>query len=189
MKKTLLITGIIISGLFALLFVILIAVPFIMKYIDPAFKGSAGYYFARDLDEKTGRKLVWKDTELMGLACRRMYHNAEPETDYDRLTYYLFDSESGAKRAMKKLRSKDYFVKDTVMEGEDSIRGMVDGTIDAIVYRYYFRSGNLIISCDYSLPETMDPDADYDFKARKRDFDRLIRWIPEEFANPLKQMP
>ena len=186
MKKTLLITGIIISGLFTLLLII-ITVPFIMKDIDPAFKGSAGYYFASDLDKKTGRELHREDYELTGLKCRRMYYNGTPETDYDRLQYYLFDSEHLAKRAMKDLKTGDLFVQDSIREEEDSIVGMIAGAIDATVYRYYFRSGNLIVSCSLALPEAMPVDSDYSPKDNIREFERLQHWVPEEFANPLKQ--
>lgn len=185
MKKALLITGIIMSGLVTL-FLVLILVPMIMKPIDPVFKGSAGYYYQSTLDEKCGRKLVSQETELMGFSCKRIYYNATPETDYDRLQFYLFDSEFGAKRAMSALKTNGPFEEDTVTKEDDSILGRIEGTVDAIVYRYYFRSGNLIVSCSYAIPEMMDPDADYDFKAGRKEFDRLVHWIPEEFANPQK---
>ena len=186
MKKTLLITGIILSGLFTL-FLILIAVPILMKPIDPAFKGSAGYFFASDLKEKCDRELVKQEYKLMDFKCERFYYNGTPETDYDRLQYYLFDSEYVAKRALKALKVNGPFEEDTVTKDDDSIVGRIKGTVDATVYRYYFRSGNLIISCSLALPEAMSTDDDYDFMAEKKEFDRLIHWIPEEFANPLKK--
>ena len=186
MKKTLLVTGIALLGAFTLLLLFLFVIPFIMKSVNPAFKGSAGYYYKSDLDEKTGRTLQKKADSLMDVSCEHCYYPAEPETDYDRLQYYLFDEEYLAKQAMKQLLKQDVFIPETIRQEEDSILGQVGNTMDAVVYRYYFRSGNLIVSCSLAFPEMLREDDDFDPKAETRTFDRLVHWIPEEFTNPLK---
>ncbi len=183
MKKSTLIVILIILGVFTAL----IAIPGFMKAVNPVFKGSAGYFYKSDLDTRCERDLRWEDAKLSGYACERGYYDGTPETDYDRLKFYRFESTFYAKKAMKAIQKEDRFIKDSVKADKSSCFGIVEGTLDAVVYNYYFRSGNLIIFTSLVLPDRMARDEVYDYNRELRDFDRLIHWIPQEFANPLER--
>ena len=117
-------------------------------------------YSKEDLDRIVGVELREREWEVAGIACTRYWNNRNTPTIYDDLRFHIFDKEKDAKKALKNLKEHAFY--EITDEGDNYVRGWLDGVMDADVEEYYYLHGNLLVettvTCvDESAREIDDP--------------------------------
>ena len=101
-------------------------------------------YSKEELDAIVGVELRQTEREMCGYSCMEYWNNQNTPTRFDDLRFYLFDTQKDAEKVLKEIK-KDSF-REITDEGEDFVRGWLEGVVDADVERYYYQHGNLIIT-------------------------------------------
>ncbi len=121
---------------------------------------SSVVYSKEDLDRIVGVELREREWEVAGIACTRYWNNRNTPTIYDDLRFHIFEKEKDAKKALKNLKEHAFY--EITDEGDNYVRGWLDGVMDADVEEYYYLHGNLLVettvTCvDESAREIDDP--------------------------------
>ena len=105
--------------------------------------GAPIVYFRSDLERIVGVRLREKDIEIEGYKCKKYWNNRNTPTRFDDLTFYIFDSERQANKALEKIKKNSFYeIND---EGGNYVRGWLEGVVDADIEKYYYVNGNLMV--------------------------------------------
>ena len=147
MKKFLKLASIIAGIILALLLVVAILAPTILKLngpIDPS--RHTGKFTKETLDRICGVELRQDDREIGKVKCKYYWNNRNVPTEFDDLRFYVFENNRSAKKAFNNIK-KNYFT-EIVDEGDDFVKGEEAGVVDASVVTYFYIHNNLIIKVD-----------------------------------------
>ncbi len=110
-------------------------------------------YYGSDLDRIVGVNLRSSEATMGGYSCTKYWNNRNTPTQYDDLTFYIFGKEKYAKKALKEIKENAFY--EITAEGDNYVRGWLDGVIDADVENYYYVNGNLmVVACVTSVDES-----------------------------------
>lgn len=105
-----------------------------------------------------------QEARIEGYDCKlyriRFWDEGHIPTAYDHFTFYIFDKEKQAKKALAEIKEKSF--REITDEGENYVRGWLDGVVDADIENYYYINGNLMVaatvtSVDQSARDVNDP--------------------------------
>ena len=118
--------------------------------------GAPIVYYGSDLDRIVGVELRHSDTTIGGYSCTKYWNNRNTPTQYDDLTFYIFKKEKYARKALEEIKENSFY--EITDEGDNYVRGWLDGVIDADVENYYYVNGNLmVVACVTSVDESARP--------------------------------
>lgn len=117
-------------------------------------------YFRSDLERVVGVRLRESKMKMAGYTCNKYWNNGNEPTKYDRLRFYIFDKERHAKKVLEKIKKNSFC--EITDEGDNYVRGWLDGVVDARIENYYYLNGNLLVeatvtSVDESARDVNDP--------------------------------
>lgn len=112
--------------------------------IDYSYSRDYVEYDKKKLDQIVGVELREDDWTLSGYPCTKFWNNRTVPTKFDDLRFYLFDDEQDAKYALEDIKSGAF--RSVTDEGQNYIRGWLEGVVDADVEMYYYQHGNLIVA-------------------------------------------
>jgi hypothetical protein len=101
-------------------------------------------YSKEKLDEIVGVELRESEWEMCGYSCMKYWNNRNTPTRFDDLRFYVFDSQEDAEEVLKEIKKNSFY--EITDEGDDFVRGWLEGVIDADVEMYYYQHGNLIVA-------------------------------------------
>ncbi len=122
--------------------------------------GAPVVYYRSDIERIVGVRLAEKKMKIDGYDCKEYRNSGKQKTRYDKLRFYIFDKESHAQKVFESIREKSFYrITD---EGNNYVRGWLDGVVDADIEQYYYINGNLIVtavvtSVDESARAVDDP--------------------------------
>lgn len=108
------------------------------------FSRSYVKYSKEKLDEIVGVELRESEWEMGGYSCMKYWNNRNVPTRFDDLRFYVFDSQKDAENVLKEIKKNSF--SEITDEGDDFVRGWLEGVIDADVEMYYYQHGNLIVA-------------------------------------------
>lgn len=172
--------------------VIIIVILFVLMLVPQVLKRYTGpvpdfkKFYKSDLDTICGVELRQDERTFANVACTKYWNNRNVETEYDRLTFYVFDSSSKAKKAYKKVARN---FKGYIEESEsDYFIAEEPDTIDANVTKLYYIHNNLIIETDVNVtsewavsPDGIIPGSDNDPYTYIADREELINTLRSTF--------
>ena len=101
-------------------------------------------YTKEELDEIVGVELRQSEREMRGYSCMEYWNNRNTPTRFDDLRFYLFDNQKDAEKVLDEIKTNSF--REITDEGDDFVRGWLEGVIDADVEMYYYQHGNLIVT-------------------------------------------
>jgi hypothetical protein len=126
--------------------------------------GAPIVYFRSDLERITGVRMQEKDVRFGRYKCKeyriRHWDKDHIPTDYDHLTFYIFGREKQAKKTLSELKKSSF--REVTDEGDNFVRGWLDGVVDADIERYYYINGNLMVVADVTVVDEMARPVDDD---------------------------
>lgn len=137
-----------------------------------------------DINKLAGAELNTRDWTIKDIKCTRAGFKGEAENNYQRVYYFLFDSEKDAKEAFKKL--KEDGLKENGMEAtENTLYGYEKDVCDADIECFYLKTGNLLVEAEGVYGNYYDKNDEEKVQAANKkeseEFQELKAWIPENF--------
>ncbi len=121
--------------------------------------GAPVVYYKSDLERIVGVDLRESKAEFLGYSCTRYWNNRNIPTKYDDLRFFVFEKEKDARKAFGELKNSNTF-REITDEGDNYVRGWLNGVIDADIEMYYYRNGNLIVSATVTSVDESARDID-----------------------------
>ncbi|MBQ8967454.1 hypothetical protein [Ruminococcus sp.] len=184
-KKNRIIIFVFVIAAAAVVFVMLLPKKFrdkaVSEVMEKTYKTSANYTVA-DVNKMAGADCNTRESKLYKVSCTECYYKKEPENNYQKLRYHLFDSEKDAEKALDKL-------KENMSEGaemtENSVYGYENDVMDASVELYCIRKDNMLVSASATYntyyEKSEEEKVNADNAERGRHFDELKSWMEENF--------
>lgn len=137
-----------------------------------------------DLNKLAGAELNTRDWTIKDVKCTRAGFKGEAENNYQRVYYFLFDSEKDAKEAFKLLKEKG--LNENGMEvTENTLYGYEKDVCDADIECFYLITGNLLVETEGVYGNYYDINDEEKVQAANKkeseEFQELKAWIPQNF--------
>lgn len=137
-----------------------------------------------DLNKLAGAELTVRDRTLMNVKCTCAVFRDDAENNYQRVNYFLFDSEKDAKEAFKLLKEKG--LNENGMEAtENTLYGYEKDVCDADIECFYLITGNLLVETEGVYGNYYDINDEEKVQAANKkeseEFQELKAWIPQNF--------
>lgn len=133
-------------------------------------------YNKSDLDAITGVQLRESEDDMGEQECVRYWNNRATPTIYDSMTFYVYQNEKKAKKALKYIKENAF--KEITDEGDIFVQGWLADVFDAEIEAYYYVSGNLIVEAwvdGYSEWPISDEDEETEGYTGPKSYDGDIR--------------
>ena len=115
-------------------------------------------YYKSDLERIVGVELRESEEDYAGYKCTKYWNNRNVPTKYDDLRFYIFLNEDIAYKVLAEIKKNSF--REITDEGENYVRGWLEGVVDADIENYYYVNGNLLVETTVTSVNEMARDVD-----------------------------